>query len=114
MSGGDVPETRSHAPLLSHATQTHSRAFTHLLSQPHEELKIEEKSERGWKERNVGERGGIRLEEKHDVDNTKDGLLSSAVNVASLATLAPVSLRLPLQTAQKAPQNPDGPAHLPS
>lgn len=47
-------KTLAHAPFLSHATQTHSRAFTHLLSQPHEELKIEEKSKRGWREGNVG------------------------------------------------------------
>lgn len=47
-------EALTHAPFLSRATQTHSCAFTHLLSQLHEELKIEEKSKRGWKERNVG------------------------------------------------------------
>lgn len=47
--------THTHQPApFSPAIQTHSHAFTHLLSQPHEELKIADSTTRG-----VGGRGGI-------------------------------------------------------
>lgn len=49
------PQTHTHQPApFSPAIQTHSHAFTYLLSQPHEELKIADSTTRG-----VGGRRGI-------------------------------------------------------
>lgn len=61
------PHTHTHQPApFSPAIQTHSHAFTHLLSQPHEELKIDDCTMQGvGGRRGTGEKDEQSSQRKH-------------------------------------------------